>query len=78
MMLPGRKEKRLMANIEEQVKGSSDADPHMEHILEEMLAADETITARSVAKKHPAIKHASSITRIPGRSDLLAQYQERQ
>jgi hypothetical protein len=53
-------------------------DPEMERILSEMLELDETITARSVARKHPAIKHASSITRIPVRSDLLARYQERQ
>lgn len=34
--------------------------------------------AGSVARKHPGIKHASSITRNPDRSDLLARYQERQ
>jgi hypothetical protein len=43
-----------------------------------MLETDESITARAVARNHPTIKHASSITRIPFRSDLLAQYQKRQ
>jgi hypothetical protein len=67
-----------MANIEQLAKASNDADPEMERILEEMLEADETITARAVARKHPAIKHASSVTRSQVRSDLLARYQERQ
>jgi hypothetical protein len=67
-----------MANIDQTAKPTNDADPEMERILEEMLAADETITARSAARRHPDIKHASSITRISVRSDLLAQYQKRQ
>lgn len=67
-----------MANTEQPVNGHNDADPEMERNLAEMLEADETITARSVARRHPAIKHASSITRIPVRSDLLARYQDRQ
>jgi hypothetical protein len=67
-----------MANTDQAVKLSVDADPEMERILETMLEADETITARSVARRHPAVKHASSITRISVRSDLLARYQERQ
>jgi hypothetical protein len=50
----------------------------MLRILEEMLQADETITARAVARKHPSVQHASSITRHAGRSDLLAKYQARQ
>jgi hypothetical protein len=67
-----------MANIDQIEELIGDADPEMERILKQMLEADETITARSVARKHPAIKHASSITRIPARSDQLARYQERQ
>ena len=39
-----------MASIEKHVKGSNDADPEMERILEEMLEADDTITARAVAR----------------------------
>ncbi len=50
----------------------------MARILKEMLEADETITARAVARKHPVIKHASSVTRNPSRSDLLAQFQSQQ
>jgi hypothetical protein len=64
--------------IDQAEKVINDADPEMVRVLDEMLAADETITARSVAKKHPAIKHASSITRIPARSDLLGRYQVQQ
>lgn len=67
-----------MNSIEQNVKRGNDADPEMELILERMLEDDETITARAVARRHPAIKHASSITRIPVRADLLAHYQERQ
>jgi hypothetical protein len=59
-------------------KTGAAADPEMERILNEMLEADETITARAVARRHPVIKHASSITRNPLRSDFLARYQERQ
>jgi hypothetical protein len=51
------------------------ADPEMLRILEEMLEADETITARSVARRHGKIRHASSITRHYGRRELLARFQ---
>jgi hypothetical protein len=53
-------------------------DPEMVRLLEEMLELDEDITARAVARKHPHIAHASSITRHSVRSDLLAKYQARQ
>ncbi len=43
----------------------------MEPILDEMLEADETITARAVARRHPA-------NRILVRSELLKRYQEQQ
>jgi hypothetical protein len=67
-----------MTSYEPQQKLSNEADPEMVRILEEMLEADETITARAVARKHPAIKHASSVTRHPFRSALLAQFQSQQ
>lgn len=53
-------------------------DHKMREILDSMLANDEDITARAVARLHPSIKAASSITRSAARSQLLAQYQERQ
>lgn len=56
---------------------SSD-DGQMREILETLLADDEDITARAVARAHPTIKAASSITRSESRSQLLAQYQQRQ
>jgi hypothetical protein len=54
------------------------SDPELVDVLEEMLAVNETITARAVARKHPSVRHASSITRHPVRSELLRQYQVRQ
>jgi hypothetical protein len=50
----------------------------MLQVLEMMLENDETITARAVARKHPRLKQASSITRNASRSRLLAQFQEKQ
>lgn len=50
----------------------------MREILEQLLANDIEITARAVARLHPKIKAASSITRNEGRSQLLADYQMRQ
>jgi len=63
-----------MASIDQTERTTNEGDPEMERILAEMLEADETITARAVARKHPAIKHASSVTRSQARSDLLARY----
>lgn len=57
---------------------SRETDPEMVRILEEMLEADETITARAVARRHPSVKHASSVTRHPSRSGLLARFQAQQ
>lgn len=54
------------------------ADEQMRGVLEVLLANDDDITARAVARLHPAISAASSITRSPARSRLLAEYQERQ
>lgn len=67
-----------MTFFESQRTLGKEADPEMVRILKEMLEADETITARAVARKHPAIKHASSVTRNPLRSDLLAQFRSQQ
>ncbi|MCC8913241.1 hypothetical protein JH298_21595 (plasmid) [Xanthomonas campestris pv. campestris] len=56
----------------------SDSDPEMRRVLEDLLSRDEDITARAVARLHPRINAASSITRSVERSHMLAQYQERQ
>ena len=53
-------------------------DNEMREILEMLLADDEDITARAVARLHPSINAASSITRSEPRSKLLAEYQQRQ
>lgn len=53
-------------------------DAEMREILETLLADDQDITARAVARLHPRINAASSITRSETRSALLADYQERQ
>nr|WP_294863351.1 hypothetical protein [uncultured Pseudogulbenkiania sp.] len=53
-------------------------DAEMKQILEDLLAKDEPITARAVARLHPKINAASTITRHPVRSKLLEHYQERQ
>ena len=47
-------------------------------ILEMLLEQDDNITARAVARLHPTIRSASSITRNETRSALLAEYQHRQ
>ena len=54
------------------------ADPEMATILEAMLEADETITARAVARKHSSLGHASSITRNTERRRMLEVHQEQQ
>lgn len=56
----------------------NETDSKMIPILQEMLDTDETITARAVARKHPSLKHASSITRNSARSDLLSRFQMQQ
>lgn len=53
-------------------------DAEMKQILEDLLSKDEPITARAVARLHPKINAASTITRHPERSKLLEHYQERQ
>ena len=56
----------------------SQDDELLTQILDDLLQRDENITARAVARLHPNIGHASTITRNPTRSDLLAQYQAKQ
>jgi hypothetical protein len=63
---------------DDQKVNTNDDSPEMMRILEEMIAADVTITARAVARMHNTVKHASSIIRHQTRSVLMAQYQERQ
>lgn len=53
-------------------------DTEMISVLEQLLEQNADITARAVARLHSKISHASSITRSPLRSALLAQYQEKQ
>jgi hypothetical protein len=53
-------------------------DPEMESLLQSMLEEDEDITARGVIRRHSRLSAASSITRNPARSELLASYQTRQ
>lgn len=50
----------------------------MRVILDTLLADDQDITARAVARLHPTIKAASSITRSETRNALLKDYQRRQ
>ncbi|SEK08850.1 hypothetical protein [Paraburkholderia diazotrophica] len=57
---------------------TASGDEPMREILETLLANDEDITARAVARLHPSINAASSITRNGSRSKLLAEYQQRQ
>ncbi len=59
-------------------QATSGFDPEMRRVLEDLLSRDEDITARAVARLHPQIKAASSITRSKERSRMLTQYQERQ
>jgi hypothetical protein len=55
-----------------------DVDEAMVRILESLLERDVDITARAVARLHPSLKAASSITRSESRSTLVAQYRHRQ
>lgn len=55
-----------------------DVDESMLGILESLLERDVDITARAVARLHPSLKAASSITRSASRSMLVAQYRHRQ
>lgn len=50
----------------------------MLQVLEQLLADDVAITARAVARLHPSLKAASSITRNSTRRAILMQFQARQ
>ncbi len=68
-----------MATTSDKIKANDDQqDTAMIGVLERLLEQNENITARAVARLHTGISHASSITRSPARSILLAQYQEKQ
>jgi hypothetical protein len=73
---------RSPENVEYLMTESNEIAPsnnnEMREILETLLADDEDITARAVARLHPSINAASSITRSEPRSKLLAAYQHRQ
>lgn len=56
----------------------ADSDEIMRRTLEDLLEKDESITARSVARHHPSISAASSITRNAARRQMLEDYQQRQ
>lgn len=55
-----------------------DVDESILGILEWLLDRDIDITARAVARLHPSLKAASSITRNESRNTLVAQYRHRQ
>lgn len=67
-----------MTDVKDDGNNTTCADPEMERILGAMLEADETITARAVARKHSSLGHASSITRNPERRRMLELHQEQQ
>jgi hypothetical protein len=67
-----------MTSFETEQLNRNSVDADMLQILTEMLESDETITARAVARKHPKLSHASSITRSQSRCRLLEEFQERQ
>ena len=58
--------------------GPASYDDEMQEILLTMLETDEDITARGVIRRHASLSAASSITRNPARSEMLAKYQKRQ
>lgn len=51
---------------------------NLRELLEKLLEDDLDITAREVARRHPTIKHASTLTRSPSRRRLLEEFQKRQ
>lgn len=50
----------------------------LQAVLETLLAEDTEITIREVARRHPALKHASAYTRNPARMALIEQARQRQ
>lgn len=57
---------------------AGDSASDMIRVLEEMIELNEDITARAVARRHPTLTHASTITRNSDRAALLAKYQAKQ
>lgn len=57
---------------------AAQSDPLLKAILEELLALDIDITAREVARRHPTLKAASSITRDVSRREAVIVYRQRQ
>lgn len=57
---------------------AGDSASDMIRVLEEMIELNEDITTRAVARRHPTLAHASTITRNPDRAALLAKYQAKQ
>jgi len=53
-------------------------DTELREILEHLLDHDQDITAREVARRHPALRAASSITRSECRRTMLIHYQQEQ
>ena len=55
-------------------------DQHLEFtkILDDLLASDQDISAREVARRHSELSSPSTITRHPERRSLLESYQKRQ
>lgn len=68
----------MAINMPEKNSSAGAGEPEMIKVLDALLEQDDDITARAVARLHPTIKHASSITRSETRSKLLAQYQTKQ
>lgn len=67
-----------MTLFEETHSVSCGGDSEMRQILETMIEANETITAREVARRHPSLQHASSITRSQQRRELLERFKAMQ
>ena len=57
---------------------SRDDDRVLRELLSKLLEDDVDITAREVARRHPTIKHASTLTRNPSRRRLLEEFRKRQ
>lgn len=59
-------------------KRLDETDTQLKAILEDLLAENVNISAREVAKRHPDVASASTITRDHARRELLESYQLRQ
>lgn len=68
----------MTPNEAESPDKAGSSDEGLRKVLDDLLERDETITARAVARLHPTIRHASSITRNKDRVRLLGEYQAKQ